>query len=95
MVFGAQARPAIVAANPSMKVTEVAKILGADWRGLDDASKSQYNVIAEENKRKYNIAKEQYEARVAAATAVDAAAAPAPVVAAKPRAKKAKAVVAK
>jgi len=51
MHFSAAMRPTIVAANPGVAVTEVAKLLGVAWKALED--KSQFEALAAADKARY------------------------------------------
>merc|ERR1712228_329723 len=53
ILFGMDARPGIVAANPDMKVTQVMKAIGAAWAEVDDKEKARYQKMAEEDKTRY------------------------------------------
>ena len=57
--FSMAARPKISQANPEMKLTEVSKILGEQWKCLDEKQKAKYSKMAEEDKIRY---KEECEA---------------------------------
>ena len=57
--FSMAARPTISQANPDMKLTEVSKVLGEQWKCLDDKQKAKYSKMAEEDKIRY---KEELEA---------------------------------
>merc|ERR1712223_1136811 len=47
-------RAAIVQANPDMKPTEVVKVIGEEWKSLDDQSKAKFIKLADEDKIRYN-----------------------------------------
>merc|ERR1711973_345770 len=53
ILFGMDARPGIVAANPDMKVTQVMKAIGAAWAEVDDKEKARYHKMADEDKTRY------------------------------------------
>merc|ERR1712173_142985 len=53
ILYGMDARPQIVAANPDMKVTEVMKTIGAQWQELDEDDKARYKKLADEDKARY------------------------------------------
>ena len=57
--FSMAARPTISQANPEMKLTEVSKVLGEQWKCLDEKQKAKYSKMAEEDKIRY---KEELEA---------------------------------
>jgi HMG (high mobility group) box len=47
--------------NPDMKVTELSKILGSEWRRLSEKEKSYYVSKAEKDKKRYDIEMKDYE----------------------------------
>ena len=51
--FSMAARPTISQANPDMKLTEVSKVLGKQWKCLDEKQKEKYSKMAEEDKIRY------------------------------------------
>ena len=57
--FSMAARPKISQANPDMKLTEVSKVLGEQWKCLEEKQKAKYSKMAEEDKIRY---KEECEA---------------------------------
>jgi hypothetical protein len=42
MKYSNQVRPDVVKANPGKKITEIATIIGAQWRSLSEAEKNKY-----------------------------------------------------
>ena len=57
--FSMAARPTISLENPNMKLTDVSKVLGEQWKCLDEKEKEKYLKMAEEDKIRY---KEECEA---------------------------------
>merc|ERR1712080_275233 len=61
--FSAANRGAIREANPDLKMGDIAKLLGEQWRELGDAEKAKFTTMAEKDKIRYA---EEAEAFVAA-----------------------------
>ena len=59
-LFSRDHRPVIKANNPGAGVTDVAKLLGADWQNLSDREKKRYYGIANKEKQQYDIIKAKY-----------------------------------
>jgi len=55
-------RPAISQANPELKMTDIAKLLAAEWRECTEGDKWQYQQAADEDKERYAREKAAYEA---------------------------------
>jgi len=47
--------------KPSIKPTEISKVIGAMWKNLSDEEKAEYNVIAKENKGEEKAEKKERE----------------------------------
>ncbi|EFC43203.1 predicted protein [Naegleria gruberi] len=62
MLFSQTYRKSLVAENPTLKVTEVAKLVGEKWGKMNDAEKAPYVNKAAELKAAYNIEKSKYDA---------------------------------
>ena len=62
-LFAKDRRPQIKAAQPEAKVTDVAKILGEEWRSLADNSKLKYQQEAARLKEIYDQEKAKFESR--------------------------------
>merc|ERR1712073_209738 len=60
ILFGMDARPGIVAANPDMKVTQIMKLVGAAWQELDEGEKAKYHKLSEEDKTRYEEEKDAF-----------------------------------
>ena len=48
--------------NPDLKVTEIAKVIGAKWKALTDEEKKKYNDMAEKDKERYEAEKSTWDA---------------------------------
>mmetsp|Transcript_14783 Transcript_14783/g.35250 ORF Transcript_14783/g.35250 Transcript_14783/m.35250 type:complete len:104 (-) Transcript_14783:261-572(-) len=61
--FTMDRREELVAENPDLKgsVTEVSKILGAEWKKMTDKQKKPYEDQAKKDKERYEKEKEKYE----------------------------------
>jgi len=60
-VFSAARRPGVKEENPGMKVTEIAKLLGTEWRALKENEKHlKYEEKAAELKAAYNMVLEKW-----------------------------------
>merc|ERR1711997_121342 len=62
LLFTMDRRPHIVAANPEMKVTEIMKQMGAEWREIDEDEKTKCEKAAEKEKERYEAEKERFVA---------------------------------
>merc|ERR1711970_920224 len=60
ILYTMDARPQVVAANPEMKVTEIMKVLGSQWRELHDDDKNKYQQLADEDKTRYEEEKDAF-----------------------------------
>lgn len=60
-LFARDHRPVIKSANPGAGVTDVAKLLGADWQNLSEREKKRYYGIADKEKANYDIVKAKYQ----------------------------------
>merc|ERR1739838_551780 len=47
-------RPSLVAARPGLKIGEVAKVLAAKWNKLGAGERQKFQVLADEDKERYN-----------------------------------------
>ncbi|KAL9642794.1 hypothetical protein ABK040_009869 [Willaertia magna] len=61
MLFSQEQRKKIVQETPEIKVTEVAKKVGALWKQLSAEQKQPYIDKAEELKKQYKVLKEEYD----------------------------------
>lgn len=57
MYFSAEYRGKVSAANPSAKITDVAKILGEQWKTVTAAEKSKFEAMAAKDKARYEAEK--------------------------------------
>ena len=60
MFFSAKKRPEIREAQPELKMTEVAKVLGERWKEASPESKAKYSKKADKDKERYNVEMETY-----------------------------------
>ena len=51
--FTADMRERVKEENPDLKVTEIAKVIGAKWKALTDEEKQKYNDMADKDKERY------------------------------------------
>ena len=70
-LFSAARRPSIKENNPDLKVTEIAKLLGAEWKLLDAKGKEKYNKKAAALKAKYVKALDKWNKKQAARQSED------------------------
>ena len=61
-LYLADHREEIKAANPDVKVTEIAKIASENWKTVDEETKNFYNQKAEQAQEEYKKQMEEYEA---------------------------------
>jgi hypothetical protein len=61
MLYTGEVRKQVAAVNPSLKVTEVVKIIGKQWRELSDEAKKKYVDLAAEDKVRYKKEFEAYQ----------------------------------
>ncbi|ODM90994.1 High mobility group protein DSP1 [Orchesella cincta] len=70
--FSHDERAKVKGANPGFGVADVAKVLGRMWGGMNDADKSKYQMMASQDKARYQKEMEEYkrlaESRDAAAS---------------------------
>eukprot|EP01083_Nonionella_stella_P140769 432406_1 len=67
MCFAKAKRPDITKKNPSLKITEVAKAIGAMWGALADKDKVKYQAEATKDKSRYEAQKKNYVPKPGAA----------------------------
>ena len=60
-LFAKDVRPEIMKNNPTAKITEIATLIGAEWKKLSDDDKKKYTQKADEAKAEYIKAKTAYE----------------------------------
>merc|ERR1712228_769368 len=58
--FAGDVRPGLREENPGLKITEVASLIGAKWRELDDDEKKPYQAQAAKDKKRYEKEMEAY-----------------------------------
>eukprot|EP01087_Luapelamoeba_hula_P001629 TRINITY_DN1134_c1_g1_i1.p1 TRINITY_DN1134_c1_g1~~TRINITY_DN1134_c1_g1_i1.p1 ORF type:complete len:225 (-),score=71.08 TRINITY_DN1134_c1_g1_i1:97-771(-) len=61
--FSKEARPRVQAENPTAKFGEIGKLLGAAWQALGPTERKKYNDIADEDKKRYEKANGEYQAK--------------------------------
>merc|ERR1739848_233592 len=61
-IFMKERRPAVVEANPDLKLTQISKVLGAEWKELDEGEKADYREKAAEDKLRYAEEVEAFKA---------------------------------
>ena len=54
MYFSKDARPLVKEENPEMAFGDIAKAIGAKWKGLSDKEKKPFDALAAEDKARYN-----------------------------------------
>lgn len=62
MFFTAEKRGAVTKANPTFKIGDIAKHIGALWRGMTDEEKEPYSTMASQDKIRYTKALKEYKA---------------------------------
>jgi len=60
-LFTAEIRASVTAANPTLKVTQLAKLFGEKWKALDDDKKKQYTDEAARLKIEHKTTVEEYQ----------------------------------
>ncbi|KAI8093822.1 high mobility group box domain-containing protein [Halteromyces radiatus] len=58
--FSNENRPRLVKENPALPQTEIAKLLGEEWRNLTEQQKEPYRVMAEKDKARFDKEMETY-----------------------------------
>ena len=53
MFFSNEQRPRVLRSSPQMHLSEVSKVLGAEWRGMDARAKAPYEAKAAADKKRY------------------------------------------
>ena len=61
LLYSGANREAIKKEHPDMKVTEISKQLGKQWRGMNDRQKSSFVKEAKKLKKKYDKEKAKYD----------------------------------
>ena len=67
IIFTKERRSAVVAEKPGLSLTEVTKELGARWKAIGAEEKSVFEAKAKEDKERYAVEMEAYEATQRAA----------------------------
>lgn len=65
MYFGQERRKSLIEEKPELKaaVTEISKILGAEWKEMTDSQKTKFNKLAAEDKARYEKEKAKEKAK--------------------------------
>jgi hypothetical protein len=63
MIFCSEKREEAKKQNPDMKLTEISKVLGAEWKELSDKEKKVYQDKAEEAKSAYTQVKKDFDSK--------------------------------
>lgn len=71
ILFGMDKRPEILAANPGIGITEVAKLIGAAWKECSAEDKAKYDTKVQEDKERYEREMEEYKKKTEGADAED------------------------
>jgi|SRR6056297_3548684 len=61
MYFSKDKREQVKAENPDAAVTSIAKLLGAQWKGMSDDEKKPYQKMAEKDKLRYEKEMKKYK----------------------------------
>lgn len=59
--FTAEMRERVKEENPDLKITELAKVMGAQWKALSEEEKQKYNEMAEKDKERYAAEKDTWD----------------------------------
>ena len=60
MFFSNEQRPRVLQNSPQMHLSEVSKVLGAEWRGMDARAKAPYEAKAAADKKRYEQEMQAY-----------------------------------
>ncbi|BFU23124.1 high mobility group box domain containing protein [Entamoeba histolytica HM-1:IMSS-B] len=60
-LYSKDVRKSVVEANPTLKNTEIMKIIGEKWKGLSDQEKKKYNDLHDVAKKEYEKLKKERE----------------------------------
>jgi len=61
LLYSNSVRDAVRAANPTMKMTEIAKLIGAQWKALSEEELRRWKGVAAQKKEEHRIAMEKYK----------------------------------
>jgi len=61
LLYANSARDDVRAANPKMKMTEISKVIGAQWKALSEEEQKRWKGVAAKKKEEYQIAVEKYK----------------------------------
>ena len=62
IIFGSVARQKILQESPNLPITEVSKIIGAQWRVISPEEKAKYEALSTADKERYQREMQQYRA---------------------------------
>ncbi|CDK25585.1 unnamed protein product [Kuraishia capsulata CBS 1993] len=65
MFFANEQRDVVRAENPGIAFGQIGKLLGEKWKALDAAGKVPYEAKAEEDKKRYELEKLEYQKTLA------------------------------
>lgn len=60
MFYSNARREGVKSENPDIKFTEIAKVIGAEWKDMSDRAKKQYQAEAAQDKVRYDAEMEKY-----------------------------------
>ncbi|CAO3642016.1 unnamed protein product [Cunninghamella blakesleeana] len=63
MIFSKENRERIKSENPDATFGQIGKLLGEAWKNLDDEGKQKYNKLAEDDKKRYENEKAEYNSK--------------------------------
>ena len=63
MFYSNKMRPIIKKEKPDIKFTEMGKLIGEKWRGLSSDDKKEFEVMADEDKERYNKEMTKYKVK--------------------------------
>jgi len=61
LLYSNSVRDAVRAANPTMKMTEISKVIGSQWKALSEEEQLRWKGVAARKKEEYQIAVEKYK----------------------------------
>lgn len=65
MIYSNSVRAEVKAENPSLPVTEIAKVIGAKWKELPAEEKEKFTALALTDRERYNKEMAAYKAKKA------------------------------
>ena len=58
MFYSQERRVTLKVEQPSLKITDASKVIGAEWKALSDADKQKYQDLGEADRKRYAEEKE-------------------------------------